>query len=224
MALLHKPTTLLSVWLEWMTGRTVQKQQQEQTKPCVRNRFLQKNKNKCPFDLVFPCGNRLVLSGSPLQSSMALARGSRGSRKGLYRPLPPRVCDKTASSSSSVVVWAPSLHLWTRVSREHRQSCNTLKKTLNTSTDTWDTSDVGITVFTEDTDFDRMHLIIWVLQADPRPPGGVHMFRWKSVQEFRAGRGRTQRVGIKLFKKLWRPRELISLRVVFTWFLSRRGE
>lgn len=49
------------------------------------------------------------------------------------------------------------------------------------STDTWDTSDVGYSIYRRHW-FDRMHLIIWVFLT----LGWVHMWRWELVQEFRA--------------------------------------
>lgn len=61
----------------------------------------------------------IVLSGSPRQSSMALAGGLRGNRKGLYRLH--LACLWWSSRLYSC--WASSLYLWTRVSREHRRSC-----------------------------------------------------------------------------------------------------
>lgn len=118
----------------------------------------------------------IVLSGSPRQSSMALAGGLRGNRKGLYRLH--LACLWWSSRLYSC--WASSLYLWTRVSREHRRSC-THTQILYTSTDTGDISDMGYSIYRRHW-LDRMHLIIGVFLT----PGG------ESVQEFRAvlgGRG-----------------------------------
>lgn len=49
------------------------------------------------------------------------------------------------------------------------------------STDTWDTSDVGYSIYRRHW-LDRMHLITWVFVT----PGWVYMLRWESVQELRA--------------------------------------
>lgn len=139
----------------------------------MRDRFLPKTAR---LSLCFHVGTKksvyIVLSGSPLRSSMALARGWRGSRKGLVV----RVCNEAAAS----LCWSPSLHLWTGVSREHRQSC-TYRDTVHLQ-QTLETLQTGVTVFTKDNWLDRMHLMTWVFLT----PGRVDMLRWKSVQEFRA--------------------------------------
>lgn len=84
--------------------------------------FMPKKKN-ARLILCFHVGTGknvyIVLSGSPRQSSMALAGGLRGNRKGLYRLH--LACLWWSSRLYSC--WASSLYLWTRVSREHRRSC-----------------------------------------------------------------------------------------------------
>lgn len=168
-----------------------------------------------------------MLSGSPLRSSMALARGLRGSRKGLRRL---RLACLWWSSRLSVC-WAPSLHLWTRVSREHRRSC-TYKEILYTFNRHLRR---GFTLFTDDTDLTWSHALdnmgVFLI------PSWVHIWRWVSVQEFRADLSWSQRVKTKSFNDLvlsgsfYRPwvfaefvvlqnhfkgHDLVSLSVVYT--------
>lgn len=85
--------------------------------------FMPKTKKNARLISCFHVGTGknvyIVLSGSPRQSSMALAGGLRGNRKGLYRLH--LACLWWSSRLYSC--WASSLYLWTRVSREHRRSC-----------------------------------------------------------------------------------------------------
>lgn len=141
MALLHKLAALLVISLEWMTW-TVQKT------VTGTNQILHGiSAKKMPvWSCVSMCEQEkasiLCLSGSPLLSSMALARGLRGSRKDLRRLR--LVCLWWSSHLS--VCRAPSLHLWTPVSRGHRRSC-TYRDTVHLLIDTGDTSDVGYVIY-----------------------------------------------------------------------------
>lgn len=86
--LAHNYSPPFDISLERMTG-TVQKQEQGQNKSYETDRFLP---TKGSLILCFHVGKgkkRLYCvvfnTGSPLRSLMALARGWRGSRKGLHR-------------------------------------------------------------------------------------------------------------------------------------------
>lgn len=131
MALLHKPTALRVISLEWMDLYSAKKKKNQTNNRNKPNPTWDFSPKKCPFDLVFPCGNRekafILCCLVHLCGVVWLwQRGLRGSRKEGPSPPPPppacvwRVCDEAAAFS---VRWAPSLHLWTRVSREHRWSC-----------------------------------------------------------------------------------------------------
>lgn len=86
-----------------------------------------------------------------------------------------RVCDEAAAFVCS----APSLHLWTQVSREHQQSC-TFSDTVHLQK-TLDTLQHGSRYLQK--------TLTWSHALDNMsfcPPAGFYMLRWKSVQELRA--------------------------------------
>lgn len=141
MALLHKLAGLLVISLEWMTWMIYKNNNRNKPNPAWY--FCRENARLilC-FHVWTGKSVYIVLSGSPLLNSMALARGLRGSRKDLRRLH--LVCLWWSNHLS--VCWVPSLHLWTQVSREHTQSC-TYRYAVHLLRDIWDTSDVGYVIY-----------------------------------------------------------------------------